>query len=187
MPYLQILTGSMAKQEFELGPDPIVIGRTKGEIKIPDQGVSSQHAKITCQDDVYYLMDMGSTNGTLVNGNDIDREQLNDGDEIEFGPVKARFSESSGKGGKKAAPKAAPAPAPAPRSPPPAPSRGASAHDAGIAATQMASLEQLEKAAPPPPPPPPAPMQRTMAPPPRPVAAPVVMAGEVNIELETLK
>lgn len=185
MPFLQILTGSMAKQEFELGPDPIIIGRTKGEIKLPDQGVSSQHAKLTCQDDVYFLMDMGSTNGTLVNGQDIDREQLNDGDEIEFGPIKARFSESSMKASKRAA-----APAPRAKPPPPAPpARPVAAppkKDAGVVATQMANVNELDLA-PPPPPPPPSPAARTMAPQARPPPAAPAYAGELNIEMETLK
>src|SRR5581483_4844836 len=58
---------------------------------IADAGVSSKHAKIWCEDGQYFLMDLGSTNGTFVNERDVDREQINDGDVITFGMTKAAF------------------------------------------------------------------------------------------------
>src|SRR3954467_12304737 len=92
MPSLRILSGSLENQEIELTPDAMTVGRSSAcNIKIADAGVSSKHAKIWCEDGVYYLMDMGSTNGTFVNDKDVDREQLNDGDVITFGMTKAAF------------------------------------------------------------------------------------------------
>jgi pSer/pThr/pTyr-binding forkhead associated (FHA) protein len=92
MPSLRILNGSLENQEIELSPDPMTVGRSSAcNIRIADAGVSSKHAKIWCEDGQYFLMDLGSTNGTFVNDKDVDREQLSDGDVIMFGMTKASF------------------------------------------------------------------------------------------------
>src|ERR1700694_6164649 len=92
MPSLRILSGSLENQEIELTPDAMTVGRSSAcNIRIGDAGVSSKHAKIWCEDGEYYLMDLGSTNGTFVNDKDVDREKLNDGDVITFGMTKAAF------------------------------------------------------------------------------------------------
>src|SRR5690242_163099 len=93
MPSLRILNGSLENQEIELTPDPMVVGRSSScNVRIADAGVSSKHAKIWCEDGRYFLMDLGSTNGTFVNDKDVDREQLKDGDVITFGMTKAEFA-----------------------------------------------------------------------------------------------
>src|SRR6202171_6053796 len=92
MALLRILNGSLENQEIELSPDPMTVGRASAcNIRIADAGVSSKHAKIWCEEGQYFLMDLGSTNGTFVNDRDVDREQLNDGDVIMFGMTKASF------------------------------------------------------------------------------------------------
>src|SRR6266446_669534 len=92
MALLRILNGSLENQEIELSPDPMTVGRASAcNIRIADAGVSSKHAKIWCEEGQYFLMDLGSTNGTFVNDRDVDREQLNDGDMIMFGMTKASF------------------------------------------------------------------------------------------------
>src|SRR4051794_31266584 len=92
MASLRILNGSLENQEIELTPDPMTVGRASAcNIRIADAGVSSKHAKIWCEGGQYFLMDLGSTNGTFVNDRDVDREQLNDGDVITFGMTKASF------------------------------------------------------------------------------------------------
>src|SRR2546430_809798 len=92
MALLRILNGSLETQEIELRPDPMTIGRASAcNIRIADSGVSSKHAKIWCENGQYFLMDLGSTNGTFVNERDVDREQLSDGDVITFGMTKASF------------------------------------------------------------------------------------------------
>jgi hypothetical protein len=73
-------------------PDPQTVGRGSScNITIGDAGVSSKHAKIWCEDGVFFVMDLGSTNGTFVNDRDVDRERLEDGDTITFGMTKAQF------------------------------------------------------------------------------------------------
>src|SRR5438067_191699 len=110
MASLRILTGSLENQEIELTPDPMTVGRSSAcNIRIGDAGVSSKHAKLWCEDGNYFVMDMGSTNGTFVNDKDVDRERLNDGDVITFGMTKATFV------GEKPKPRAVPNRAPPPR------------------------------------------------------------------------
>src|SRR3954470_6588230 len=92
MASLRILSGTLQGQDIELLPDPQTIGRgSASNVRLEDQGVSSKHAKIWCEAGRFFLMDLGSTNGTLVNDKDVDRVELNDGDEITFGMTKARF------------------------------------------------------------------------------------------------
>src|SRR6266446_6260939 len=92
MATLRVLNGSLEGQEIDLIPDPQTVGRGSScNIKIGDAGVSSKHAKIWCEDGVFFVMDLGSTNGTFVNDRDVDREQLEDGDTVTFGMTKAQF------------------------------------------------------------------------------------------------
>ena len=125
MATLRVLNGSLEGQEIELIPDPQTVGRGSScNIKIGDAGVSSKHAKIWCEDGVFFVMDLGSTNGTFVNDRDVDREQLQDGDTITFGMTKAQFVADQPK------PRAAP---------PVAAGRGAGAPGRGAAAPSRAA------------------------------------------------
>jgi hypothetical protein len=92
MASLRILSGSLEGQDVELLPDPQTVGRGPAcNLRLGDAGVSSKHAKIWCEAGRFFLMDLGSTNGTFVNDKDVDRIELNDGDTITFGMTKARF------------------------------------------------------------------------------------------------
>lgn len=52
------------------------------EIQLSHPGVSHRHARITWVDGLYYLEDFGSSNGVLLNGEKIQRAQLQSGDKI---------------------------------------------------------------------------------------------------------
>ncbi|RMG12843.1 MAG: FHA domain-containing protein [Planctomycetota bacterium] len=73
---------------------PFSIGRSKErDLTIPSQRVSRQHAEIVWKQGRAVLRDLGSQNGTLVNGKRIKGEHsLRDGDELEFGPFLCTFS-----------------------------------------------------------------------------------------------
>lgn len=79
--------------EFDLVKNETLIGCSSNvdvDLRgIPDQEyVSGIHAKIICKNDVYYLMDLQSTNGTKINEKRIPAnviEQLNDEDEVVLG------------------------------------------------------------------------------------------------------
>jgi len=65
----------------------IVLGRSlEAEFQIEDDGISRKHAKLLSDaDGRFTLMDLGSTNGTYLNGNRIDVSPLRDGDKIQIG------------------------------------------------------------------------------------------------------
>ena len=60
-------------ETFEVGPDGAIFGREGGpaNIKVPDQSVSKRHARIFSDGSDWFLEDMGSVNGTLVDGGKI--------------------------------------------------------------------------------------------------------------------
>lgn len=68
---------------FELGPRTYVIGRSSGcDIVLPDPSVSSRHARLQPDLAGFRLADLGSTNGTTVNGDRLADERLLRGGEI---------------------------------------------------------------------------------------------------------
>ena len=87
------------------GPGPWTIGRSQeNEIVIPDPNVSRRHARLSRADNGFIVEDLGSTNGTLLDGAPIDRERIDSGDELTFGQSTARFVrriDSPGEGGRK--------------------------------------------------------------------------------------
>ena len=92
-PRLAGLSGPYAGQSFALKPGQTEIGReaTK-DIALPvDNTVSRNHARIAEEVAAYVIYDMGSTNGTFVNGAKIQRQELSAGDVIQVGSTKFRF------------------------------------------------------------------------------------------------
>jgi hypothetical protein len=71
----------------------VTLGRT-AEIKVEDQFASSSHARVFSRGDSMYLEDMGSTNGTYLNGRQISAaERLKVGDVIRIGDSEYRYQE----------------------------------------------------------------------------------------------
>lgn len=73
---------------------PVVIGRSpSSDIVIDEPYVSATHARFTLQGPALVLEDLGSTNGTLVNGHAITQPvTLRDGDEVQVGDAVMRVS-----------------------------------------------------------------------------------------------
>lgn len=69
------------------------IGRHPGnDISLDDPSVSGEHAQIAFERNHWVVRDLGSTNGTLVNGTRIDAPiTLRSGDDVRFGRVSGRF------------------------------------------------------------------------------------------------
>jgi len=63
-------------------------------VTVADPNVSRTHAEIRPDGDGFIVVDLGSTNGTRVNGGRIDRHRLADGDELSFGNTVVRFEAS---------------------------------------------------------------------------------------------
>ncbi|MEP6956087.1 MAG: FHA domain-containing protein [Chthoniobacterales bacterium] len=76
----------------ELSDEIITLGRgPENAIQIDDPSVSGRHAEFHAVGDTYEVRDVGSTNGTRVNGEAITSVTLRPGDVIRFGKVEACF------------------------------------------------------------------------------------------------
>ncbi len=84
---LRFISGKYEGGEFPLEDGKeIIVGRSNDiDIVIVEDMVSRKHAKITVNGDNIVLEDLGSTNGTFVNGNKIKKTNLKVGDRIIFG------------------------------------------------------------------------------------------------------
>jgi hypothetical protein len=70
----------------------ITIGRvSESDIVVGDTSASRRHAQIRTVDGVSTVTDLGSTNGTKVNGRDVQSAALNDGDTITVGATKIEY------------------------------------------------------------------------------------------------
>lgn len=91
MPYL-IFSDKIG--EFERRPlsGPLTVGRSpECDVSVKDILLSRKHAKIEQVDGVWFIEDLGSKNGTLVNGETVTRRALKDGELIRIGRTKATF------------------------------------------------------------------------------------------------
>ena len=85
---LIVQEGPSPGQQFELTRSEIVLGRDPGvELSLPSPVVSRRHARLLRQGDAYLLEDLGSSNGTYLNGQKIgsERLRLTSGDRIGLG------------------------------------------------------------------------------------------------------
>ncbi|MCB0193152.1 MAG: FHA domain-containing protein [Anaerolineae bacterium] len=112
---LVIRQGPQAGMSFPLTGNQAVMGREEGlEIVLQDPESSRRHARVYWQAGHYIIEDMGSTNGTFVNGIQITGPQfLNAGDSIGIGQTALVFQVASG-GPSNVAPQYQPAPVQAP-------------------------------------------------------------------------
>ncbi len=77
-----------SKRVFALEPGSTTIGRKDDcNIRIPLAVVSRQHAEIVFEDDRVTLQDRGASNGTFLNDERIEQEEMEAGDQITIGPV----------------------------------------------------------------------------------------------------
>lgn len=76
------------------GPYPLSIGRAPGSVlRLGDATVSRAHAQLTCTDDGWRLRDLGSRNGTWVNGGRVTGAvTVRAGDQVRFGDVAFRLT-----------------------------------------------------------------------------------------------
>lgn len=73
-------------RDWPLRHGTTIIGRgEEADIRLPDVGMSRRHARLAFDGHSAVLTDMGSTNGTLINGIRIGEQLLNSGDYIQFG------------------------------------------------------------------------------------------------------
>jgi hypothetical protein len=79
----------------ELRKPSVVIGRSKEcDIRVSDPNVSRRHAEVRQEGTIYWVIDLGSTNGISVNGRQLKRSKLDEGDRITLGSTEVIFSRS---------------------------------------------------------------------------------------------
>ncbi len=85
-PYLIVLAGSNVGEMYRIEDAETIIGRAEDvAIKLSDDGISRKHARISASGREAQLEDLGSVNGTLVNGERVTKVKLTDGDKIQIG------------------------------------------------------------------------------------------------------
>src|SRR5689334_21793147 len=84
---LRFISGKYQGGEFPIVNDkPIIVGRSSDlDMVIVEDMVSRKHARIQMQQDQIWIEDLGSTNGTFVNGEKIKRARLKEGDRVLIG------------------------------------------------------------------------------------------------------
>src|SRR6202030_287030 len=89
--------GSSPRREYSLDQPTIAIGsHPSNDVVIDDTTVSRRHATITRKPDGFELADLGSTNGTFVNGRQVRKPiTVKSGDEIKFGSARFAFNPAS--------------------------------------------------------------------------------------------
>jgi adenylate cyclase len=110
MPFKLTSTDGMHAFELRDGAAHVVGRAPTSDIPVIDPTISRRHAELECRDGVVTVRDLGSSNGTFLNGTRIETATANAGDTLTFGKVGFKLTQ----------PAAAPGPAPAaPSAPPP--------------------------------------------------------------------
>lgn len=92
MPRIQLTTPDGSTFEAELSADRVTVGRNDGnDIVVPDSSVSGSHGEFTNEGGSWVFTDGGSTNGTKVNGERVERLEVSHGAQFEFGDVAVIF------------------------------------------------------------------------------------------------
>ena len=105
MPMEQVADGGTfaAMLTFESGPfagrivalpsQMVSVGRAPdNDVVVGDPATSGHHGRLEVRSGFFWISDLGSTNGTLVNGEPVIEKQLNDGDQIAIGQNVMRFT-----------------------------------------------------------------------------------------------
>ncbi|HEV3165752.1 MAG TPA: ATP-binding protein [Isosphaeraceae bacterium] len=96
MASLFVIQGADQGKRFELKTKPMALGRdASNPIRLHDNEVSRRHAEVRPVDDAYRVVDLGSANGTYLNGQAIDQAPLKSGDQLRIGQTVMLFSEGS--------------------------------------------------------------------------------------------
>src|SRR5437764_79985 len=84
---LRFISGKYQGGEFPIVPEKqIIVGRSSDlDMVLVEDMVSRKHARIAMQADQIWIEDLGSTNGTFVNGEKIKRARLKEGDRVLIG------------------------------------------------------------------------------------------------------
>jgi signal transduction histidine kinase len=97
VPSLFVFRGNDQGLRFELCEETLAIGRdTANQIQIHDTEVSRRHAELRRSEKTYVLADLGSSNGTYVNGQRVTAHQLATGDQVQVGGTQLLYTAAGG-------------------------------------------------------------------------------------------
>ena len=147
MPKMIVSIDGVVIKEVQLTKERTMLGRRPyNDIVIDNLAVSGEHAVMHMTEHEVEVEDLGSTNGTYVNGKAIKRLVLRNGDTIEVGKYKIRFLQDEQDGGYEKTMIFKPGMVPPPIAPRPAPAAPAAA-PAAAAAPLSAVIRVLSGAA----------------------------------------
>ncbi len=93
---LRILSGDLHGQEFLLQGEMVLGRATTCHVFVPDRRASREHARVFVDDGVLFVEDLGSHNGTFVNGQRIGKHELQKGDLVRLGVTQFTVDERGG-------------------------------------------------------------------------------------------
>ncbi len=95
MASLFVIQGADQGKRFELGEKPAGLGRdATNAIRLHDHEISRRHAEVRSDGDGFRVVDVGSANGTYVNGQAIEQATLKAGDHVRLGQTVMLFDAS---------------------------------------------------------------------------------------------
>lgn len=90
---LTIESGPDAGHTYRAGESALRLGRSPdNDLILRDPATSGHHARVERRGEQFFIVDLGSTNGTLVNGEPIQEKELNHDDRITIGQNAVHFS-----------------------------------------------------------------------------------------------
>ena len=92
MPKLIVLTEEIEPTSFEFTKETTAVGRDdENDITLPHESVSGSHAELLLRGEDVHVRDLGSTNGTYINGNKVAESPLQPGELLTFGEVELKI------------------------------------------------------------------------------------------------
>ena len=92
MPKLTVLTEGIEPTSFELAKEVTSVGRVQGnDIVLDHQSVSGSHGELVLRGQDVYIRDLGSTNGSYIDGSKVAESPVQPGEVITFGEVQLKL------------------------------------------------------------------------------------------------
>src|SRR6476646_3083887 len=86
VPSLFVIQGRDQGTRFRLDGSTVTLGRgTSNAVQLHDTEVSREHAEFSRRGEQFFIRDLGSSNGTFVNGKQVKEQELASGDQLQLG------------------------------------------------------------------------------------------------------